>query len=121
MIGDNIRRYRELKKLKGIELARILGISSGTLSDIENNKNSPNADTLSRFAKETDVNIDWLLTGEGEILKSICAETHNPYEARILALLKSMDEDSKRCIEVDIRQRLFFLEWRNQTESKEKG
>jgi len=121
MIGSRIRRYREFKKLKGIELSKILDISSGTLSDVENNKNSPSADTLSKFIKETDINIDWLLTGEGDMVKSICAETADPYEVRILGMLRGMDDDTKRRVEADIQEKELLMKLRKQVEDKEAG
>jgi len=68
-IGKRIRSYRKEKGLKVKELAQIIGISQGSLSDIENEKTKPSADTLSSIVRNTDINPYWLLTGKGPMLK----------------------------------------------------
>lgn len=40
------------------------------MSDIENNKSLPSADTIAKLYQHTDLNIIWLLTGEGPMNKS---------------------------------------------------
>lgn len=64
MIGDRIREFRKEKGFKVAEFAALIGISQGSLSDIENNKTKPSAETLSAIVRKTDVNPGWLLTGE---------------------------------------------------------
>ncbi len=65
LLGERIRVWRKSKFLKGYELAKILSISQGSLSDIENNKSLPSAETIARLHKLTELNVIWLLTGEG--------------------------------------------------------
>jgi len=55
--------------LKSYELAKLISISQGSLSDIENNKSLPSADTISKFFLNTNINIIWLLTGKGAMKK----------------------------------------------------
>lgn len=63
-LGKRIRRWRkEKKKIKSYELARLLDISQGSLSDIENEKSLPSAGTIKAFHEKTDMDIIWLLTG----------------------------------------------------------
>lgn len=69
MVGTKIRRWRKLIPLKSFELAQVLKISQGTLSEIENNKSLPSADTLAKFHTNTNINILWLLTGKGPMTK----------------------------------------------------
>jgi transcriptional regulator with XRE-family HTH domain len=112
MFGIRLKRYRVFKGWKGVDFTRITGISSGTLTGIEKNGNSPSAESLGKIARTTDLNIDWLLTGEGEMLKSICAETHDPYEARILSMLRGMDDDTKRRVEAGIQDAELLMKFR---------
>ncbi|OQX50295.1 hypothetical protein B5M47_03960 [candidate division CPR3 bacterium 4484_211] len=67
MIGCRIRIYRKKKGLTVKQLAKIIGISQGSLSDIENEKTKPSAKTITSLVRNTDINPDWLLTGEGEM------------------------------------------------------
>ncbi len=55
--------------MKSYQLAQVIGISQGSLSDIENNKSLPSADTLAKLFKYTNLNVIWLLTGSGPIRK----------------------------------------------------
>jgi len=65
-IGKRLAWWRREKDLKGKDLAKILDISSGTLSDIEKGRSFPSGKTFSKLLRLTDINMLWLLTGEGE-------------------------------------------------------
>ncbi|MDH5762618.1 MAG: helix-turn-helix domain-containing protein [Nitrospinota bacterium] len=69
-VGTRIRQWRKSLPLKGYELAKIIKISQGSLSDLENNKSLPSADTIVKLHMHTNVNILWLLTGKGVMIKS---------------------------------------------------
>ncbi len=55
--------------MKSYELAKLISISQGSLSDIENNKSLPSADTISKIYLSTNISIVWLLTGRGAMKK----------------------------------------------------
>ena len=62
---------RRLRELRGFDLtqeafAKELGISQSQLSKYERGKAAPPADVLFSIKKYFRVNIDWLLTGEGD-------------------------------------------------------
>ncbi len=75
-IGKRIKDYRLKKNLKVKELSEKIGISQGTLSDIENEKTKPSSDTLSLMIRHTDINPNWLLTGQGPLTKNFVAFNH---------------------------------------------
>jgi transcriptional regulator with XRE-family HTH domain len=50
MIGDTLKRLRNIYGYKAIELSKELGISSSYLSEIENNKKVPSIDLLQKYA-----------------------------------------------------------------------
>ena len=87
-IGERIKSYRVRKGIKLRDFAKLIGISQGGLSDIENDKTKPGANTLVSIVQKTDINPGWLLTGEGDMfIKPICRETEISYE--VLEALKS--------------------------------
>lgn len=45
-IGDRIKLLRKSRKLNQMEFAEAIGISQGTLSDIENDRSKPSIDTI---------------------------------------------------------------------------
>ena len=66
-VGDRLREWRKKGGLKLIELGEIINTSQGSLSDLENNKSLPSADTLSSLHRNTDLNLIWLLTDTGKM------------------------------------------------------
>ena len=69
-LGSRLRQWRKSLPLKSFELAKLIRISQGSLSDIENNKSLPSADTIAKLYQHMDLNIFWLLTGRGPIKKT---------------------------------------------------
>lgn len=63
-MGERLREYRKSKGWKLVELAENINISHGSLSNLENNKTKPSAETLASLVCYTDIDIEWLLTGQ---------------------------------------------------------
>lgn len=65
-IGRRVREYRLINGIKIKEFADKLGISQGTLSDIENEKTNPSSDTITSIIHLLDdVNPKWIIEGIG--------------------------------------------------------
>ena len=64
-LGTRLRQWRKTLPLKSYELAKLIKISQGSLSDIENNKSLPSADTIAKLYQYSDLNIIWLLLDKG--------------------------------------------------------
>lgn len=62
--GSRLRHLRTSKGLSQSELVIKVGISKGFLSDLENDKRTPGADTLCKLAQELGVSMDFLWTGK---------------------------------------------------------
>jgi len=62
--GPRIRKWRKAIPMKALELAKLIKICQGSLSDIENEKTNPSAPTILKFIHHTNINIYWMLTGE---------------------------------------------------------
>lgn len=66
--GPRIKKWRKGISMKSFQLAKLIKISQGSLSDIENSKSNPSALTIVKFINKTNINIMWMLTGkEGNI------------------------------------------------------
>jgi len=69
-VGTRLKEWRRSRNLKGYQLAEKIHISQGSLSEIENNKSLPSAETIAKLYKYTDLNIIWLLIDKGPMVIS---------------------------------------------------
>lgn len=60
-LGNRLKKLREEKGISQLELAEALSISNVMLSRYENNKRSPDYDTLNKFADFFQITTDYLL------------------------------------------------------------
>ena len=56
--------YRQDKGLTGKQFAEIIGISQGSLSELENGKRDPSGKVFQGLVENTDIDISWLITGK---------------------------------------------------------
>ncbi|TYB34548.1 MAG: helix-turn-helix transcriptional regulator [Flexistipes sinusarabici] len=63
-IGKRIKKLRKTMGKNTKTFASFIGISQGSLSDIENDRTHPSCNTLISLSQKTDVCILWLLTGQ---------------------------------------------------------
>lgn len=67
------RRLREVRTALGEQqrddFANILGIHSRSVANYERGDNQPNSDVLLAYRQKLGVNVDWILTGEGEMFE----------------------------------------------------
>jgi transcriptional regulator with XRE-family HTH domain len=66
-LGERLKQVRQRLKLKQSDLAEKLNISGPALSEIENDKYKPGHDFFYHAAKEFNINLYFLLLGEGDM------------------------------------------------------
>lgn len=91
MIGRNIQFYRELKQLKGKDLAARVGCSVGALSHIEKGNRQPSLDMLYKIADALGVSVINLVMDEKEISRFYYDEAVKAYHPGSEQLNKVMD------------------------------
>ena len=64
-VGGRLKYWRKVSRLRLVDVASLIHVSQGSLSDLENDKSLPSAATLTGLCQKTDMNLYWLLTGEG--------------------------------------------------------
>jgi transcriptional regulator with XRE-family HTH domain len=60
-IGIKVKGIRKRHKMNQIEFSEKIGISQGRLSEIEQDKTKPSADTLIQLRKQFNIDLNWLL------------------------------------------------------------
>ncbi|MGD8388799.1 MAG: helix-turn-helix domain-containing protein [Desulfobacteraceae bacterium] len=64
--GGRLRKARDENNLTADSLAKLIGISQSFVSDAEYNRRPLKSDALRKLKENLNVDINWLLTGEGE-------------------------------------------------------
>ncbi|WP_138755502.1 helix-turn-helix domain-containing protein [Paenibacillus sinopodophylli] len=63
-IGARIKHIRKSYGLNQVSFVQSLGISQGTLSELEKNKFNPSVETIIQLYEKFGVDLNWLLLGE---------------------------------------------------------
>jgi transcriptional regulator with XRE-family HTH domain len=100
--GQRLRAWRKSVPFKLMQLSAKIQVSQGSLSDLENDKSLPSATTLANLSMYTDLNIYWLLTGKGPVLKGSDPEMERATEtSRLYEDFMFMMQDRKLKGEVE--------------------
>nr|WP_312579288.1 helix-turn-helix transcriptional regulator [Sedimentibacter sp.] len=105
-IGKRIRYARKINKLSLTDVKNKTGLSTGNLSELENDKFAPSSNALIAFRQLFAVSIDWLLTGESpmmlmrsEDVKEIHELYLNEEERNLIMAYRRLSKDKKRDIQ----------------------
>lgn len=96
VIGHRIREFRLASGLTLKAFASKIGISQGSMSDIENGKTKPSANTVVSIVQTTGINPSWLLVGEGAMFNGTRSDSVDHEMRRVSELMVQLDEASRR-------------------------
>jgi transcriptional regulator with XRE-family HTH domain len=71
-ISERFKEFLDYKKNIGItqqKLSDITGIGRSTLSELGKGIQEPSSETLLKLIRKTDINLNWLLTGDGSMIR----------------------------------------------------
>lgn len=95
-----------MSKLSLKDVKEMTGLSTGNLSELENDKFAPSANALISLRKVFNVHIDWILTGEPPMSLSkyeSVKEEQSPYlsdeEKKLIEAYQTLDEEKRRDIQ----------------------
>ncbi len=111
MFGDRVRKVRNILKLNQSQLSKAIGIDSSRLSRVENDKEKLTIEQLDKLSRLKNINLHWLLTGEGEMFlgskdKNKMEERvtyHEMSDAEIRLLKEIIMLSEEACIDLEIR------------------
>ncbi|WCF11331.1 helix-turn-helix domain-containing protein [Paenibacillus thiaminolyticus] len=77
MLGERIREIRKKNKMNETEFSNLIGVSLGTLSELEQNKYNPSLETI-----RVNINAPWFLFGDAANADGLneMDEEHNKVE-----------------------------------------
>ena len=98
-LGERLRKCRENKDLKQLDLSKQLHINNKTLSCYELDKISPDVETLKNLAQFYEVSLPWLLGS-------------NPYHEHIYSdIIERLEKLDKTSVQ-SVREYIEFLEFK---------
>jgi transcriptional regulator with XRE-family HTH domain len=107
-LGDRFREWRKDSSLTLKDLEKIIGITPGPLSELENNKSLPSIDTLAKIYRYTDINIFWLILNEGPMRRTTkYQESHNEEGALPSILHSELDGNANFSEMMEIMKRIY--------------
>jgi transcriptional regulator with XRE-family HTH domain len=96
-VGGRLKYWRKVSRLRLVDVAALIQVSQGSLSDLENDKSLPSATTLTGLCQKTDMNLYWLLTGEGTMVSK--EERFETESSAASGLMKWMqDKDFRKTV-----------------------
>ncbi|GBQ69732.1 hypothetical protein AA103196_2294 [Ameyamaea chiangmaiensis NBRC 103196] len=101
-LGARIRTLREQKGLTQVVTAVEIGISRTHLTNIERGADVPGRGTLVALADFFGVSLDWLTTGNGNMISS---QAQNEKEALLLDAFRRIPEDETDALLVYLLRR----------------
>lgn len=116
-MGDRLKQLRRALGLSQDEFARRLGLTRGAITNIELDKVPPKPLLIDLICDVFGAQKEWLLTGEGEMLKprsrddqimdfvasAMSGESDN-FRRRLLSVLARLDEDQWGLLERYVRE-----------------
>ena len=76
-IGNQIKEYIKIQGVKQKDIAKKLNVSPSYISSIQRNLKGLEDESLDKWANVLGVNRNWLLTGEGSMLKETSKDDNN--------------------------------------------
>lgn len=70
-IGERLRFWRLTSMRTLLDINQMIGVSQGSLIKMEKSVSMPSSLILERLNQETDLNISWLLTGSGPVIRKM--------------------------------------------------
>lgn len=110
MVGRRLREYRKSKGIFGKDLAKRIGISAGSFSDIENEKTKPSSDTIASIIRQTDINPVWLMTGDGPMLRGEIKDDVDDVTKMVVEHMRDMDDDARRDVLKHLQEKKLIAE-----------
>ena len=100
-------RLREVMEYKGLNIkafAELLNVPYRTLQNYLLNERDPSAEVLIKISDVLNVDLNWLMRGEGEMFRSSTNENElNEKEKQLISCYRKMSSDTQAAFDVSFR------------------
>jgi transcriptional regulator with XRE-family HTH domain len=95
-VGDRIRRLRLARKLTQGQVAKAIGVTQGSFTQLETGKSkAPASSTLTKLARYFEVDPEWLMTGKGA---QTSISTLADDESELILLYRALSSESRQYV-----------------------
>jgi transcriptional regulator with XRE-family HTH domain len=95
-LGERIRLIRKSNNLNQVELSNIIGVSQGTLSELEQDKYKPSIDTIIAIKDRFNTDMEWLIFGnESKENTGIFNLAIEGQELNLISLFRELSKNDK--------------------------
>jgi transcriptional regulator with XRE-family HTH domain len=113
-VAENLKKLREILGLTQEEMAQLLGVSLRAYQAYEKGSMEPKVGKLEMLAKKYRVNLNWLITGEGEMFLTPSTEGLSP---EFVEFFKQFPPETQRKFVEFFKDTLNFLSKSSSTSS----
>ncbi|KGQ38746.1 XRE family transcriptional regulator [[Actinobacillus] muris] len=100
-------RLREVMEYKGLNIkafAQLLDVPYRTLQNYLLNERDPSAEVLIKISDVLNVNLNWLMRGEGEMFRDSMSESKlNEKEKQLISHYRKMSSDMQIAFDISFR------------------
>jgi transcriptional regulator with XRE-family HTH domain len=108
-LKDRLREVIYNKRLSQVEFAKLVNLSTPSVSRLLNSDSDPTLPTLQNICEKLDVNLNWLATGKGQMFevdnnvgKSNGNSSHGGLSTQeMVAKIQSLEEENRRLKEIN--------------------
>jgi transcriptional regulator with XRE-family HTH domain len=107
-MNERITLIRNAKDMKQKEFCELVNVPRSSLSEIESGKRSPSLDVIVGISTHfKDINLNWLLTGEGDMYSST-SQGQSLHIDKIIELYDSLSDNQRKEILSAIEEKKRF-------------
>ena len=88
MYSDRIKEIRTKLNISVAKLAKKLGMSASTLTSYETSSRTPSIEFCTRLYNVLDVNVNWFVSGKGEMFNAQYNAEKDNLRSEVLQILK---------------------------------
>lgn len=66
-LGNRLKHIRTIKNLTQLDFGSAIGVTKQAIANVESSHSNPSIDFLSKLIENFNVNVNWLITGKGEL------------------------------------------------------
>lgn len=93
IMNDRILEILKIKELTALKFAEIMNVQASSISHITSGRNKPSFDFIAKLLEKfPDINPDWLILGEGEMIRDEYTESQTSNVGQDAGLFNSNSE-----------------------------